>query len=306
MAHMKKIDYLGLDGNALKTFLAVLEENSVSKAALKLNLSQSAISHTLDKLRIAFDDPLFVRDGRGIAPTKKGKSLEQPIKKILNELKSLTYRDEFDPIEKEMEFTIAANDFPVMFIFPKLLKQLRKEGVNIKFNFTPSGVPSANPARARTSRCQLLITPAPPTGSEFVIKPLLETKMVCFYDSDYRTPPKTKEEFINSEYVEVKFGEKESSMMVLSSLDRSTLNPPCITVPNFGSVSSFIKGSSLITTQLSIMKYGSMSGLSHASLPFDSDPVTLYLVWHQHDNDDPAHSWLRQRIINTFDSLFST
>ena len=87
---MNKHDYLGLDGYTLRTFITVLEEASVSKAALRLGVSQSAISHTLDRLRLAFDDALFVRDGRGIIPTAKVASLREPIESIINNIKSLT------------------------------------------------------------------------------------------------------------------------------------------------------------------------------------------------------------------------
>lgn len=304
MVYMSKIDYLGLDGAALKTFLTVLEECSVSKAAVKLNVSQSAISHTLEKLRLTFDDPLFVRDGRGIIPTEKSKLLEIPVSKILRDLKSLTYKNEFTPYKNGLEFTIATNDFLMSSIFPSLLKQLKREGIHLRLNFIPSGVPSVNPSRARASSCQLLITPAIPTGKGFIFEELLESRMVCFYDPDQRKPPKTKEEFLDSEYVEVKFSETESSMMVLPSFDTSTLNPPSITVPNLGSLASFIKGTNLITTQLSLMSQNLMSGLEFSALPFDTRPVKLYMVWHKHDEDDPALSWLRQRIIKTFEILF--
>ena len=85
---MNKYDYLGLDGYTLRTFITVLEETSVSKAALRLGVSQSAVSHTLDRLRLAFDDALFVRDGRGIIHTEKAISLREPIETIINSLKS--------------------------------------------------------------------------------------------------------------------------------------------------------------------------------------------------------------------------
>ncbi|NNC55331.1 MAG: LysR family transcriptional regulator, partial [Pseudomonadales bacterium] len=62
---MKNINYLSLDGQSLTTFLAVLEELSVSRAAERLGVTQSAVSHTLTKLRLAMGDPLFVRSGRG-------------------------------------------------------------------------------------------------------------------------------------------------------------------------------------------------------------------------------------------------
>lgn len=303
---MNKIDHLSLDGSTLHTFLTVLDENSVSKAALKLKISQSAVSHTLDKLRVAFDDPLFVRDGRGITPTEKAKSLKEPISKILGELKKLTYKDEFNPTDKNLEFTIAANDFITMLIFPSLVKQMQSEGINPRFHFVPSGVPSANASRARTSRCQLLITPAPPTGKDYIVKELIESDMVCFYDSDFRNAPRTQEEFINSQYVDVKFGNTESSMMVLPLLYESVSKQAKITVHNFGVLPSFIKGSNLITTQLTLMRHGLMKGLASAPLPFETNPVKLYMVWHQHDQGDPAQSWLRQRIISAFETTFSS
>ncbi len=60
---MKEIDFLALDGKSLRTFLVVLEELSVSKAAARLGVTQSAVSHILDKLRLALGDPLCVREG---------------------------------------------------------------------------------------------------------------------------------------------------------------------------------------------------------------------------------------------------
>ncbi|MFT5674614.1 MAG: DNA-binding transcriptional LysR family regulator [Paraglaciecola sp.] len=306
MAYMNEIDYLKLDGNILRVFLTVLEENSVSKAALKLHVSQSAISHSLDKLREIFTDPLFIREGRGITPTCKAKSLEDPIRKILNELKQLNDKKEFDPLERPLEYTIAANDFQLMFIFPALLKQLRSEGIDHNFHFIPSGVPLSNTMLNNPSSCQLLITPAPPPGKEYRVKPLLESKVVCFYDAEMRKPPKTWAEFVKCKYAEIKFSETESSMMVLPLINKSTLNAPTVTVANFGTLSPFVKGTELITTQLEIMSHSILKDLDFSPLPFDTPLVTLYMVWHQQYQDDPAHTWLRQRIINTVDSIIST
>jgi len=62
--YMNTIDYLNLDAQKLTTFLTVLEEMSVSRAAERLGVSQSAVSHTVEKLRTIFNDPLFIRVGR--------------------------------------------------------------------------------------------------------------------------------------------------------------------------------------------------------------------------------------------------
>ena len=81
-----------LDPRSLNVTLAVLEERSVSRAASRLELSQSAVSHTLERLRLRFDDPLFVRKGRGIAPTRRALDLEMPIRRVLDELRALAQR----------------------------------------------------------------------------------------------------------------------------------------------------------------------------------------------------------------------
>ena len=143
MDHMKKIDHLVLDGQTLTTFLAVLEETSVSRAAERLGVSQSAVSHTLEKLRKIFDDPLFVRVGRGIEPTARAIALGAPTESVLDGMKSLTSQRHLDPLTEKMEFTVAANDFPTQLIFPKLLKDLSEEGIDLRVRFIPSGIPTA-------------------------------------------------------------------------------------------------------------------------------------------------------------------
>jgi DNA-binding transcriptional LysR family regulator len=80
---------LGLDGYTLRTFITVLDESSVSKAAIRLGVNRSAVSHTLDRLRLALDDALFVRVGRGIVTTAKAASLREPVEAIISGLKSL-------------------------------------------------------------------------------------------------------------------------------------------------------------------------------------------------------------------------
>jgi len=300
---MSKIDYLSLDGNTLRTFLTVLEESSVSRAAERLGVTQSAVSHTLDKLRKALDDPLFNRVGRGIEATARARDLREKAETILNDLKSLSIQRAFDPLLEEMEFTIAANDFPIQLIFPGLLNELHDSGVQLRIRFIPAGIPKVSILRA--SRYRFLITPTPPDDTDLIKVSLVEAKMKIFFDSTARQPPKTWKQFAESRYVEVRFSDTETSLMALPSIDPSKLNPPTISVPNFALLPSMIKGTDRITTQLGAMKYGLLSDLDVAPLPFRSNPVNLFLVWHQREDDDPAHQWFRQKIIETAHSIFN-
>ncbi len=301
MTYMSKIDYLNIDGSALRTFLTVLETMSVTKTADMLGVSQSAVSHTIDKLRSTFDDPLFVRDGRGIRPTAKAQSLRDPVGVVLDGLKSFSYERKFDPLLEPIEFTIATNDFPLGFIFPTLLKDLYAEGIKPIIHFVPAGIPSAN--LLRTSGCQMLITPAPPNKIDIICATLVRSKMVCFYDPKVRKPPKTLKQYINSSYAEVRFSSTESSQNVLPSAITSTLEKASISVPNFNALPAFVEGTDLITTQIDVMSRGPLKNLDWVPLPFKSEPLSLSLVWHRRNNDDPAHQWLRQKIVETVNSI---
>jgi len=300
---MKIIDYLAPDGRTLTTFLTVLEETSVSRAADRLGISQSAVSHKLEKLRRVFDDPLFVRVGRGIEPTARAIALRAPAESVLDGMRSLTYRRDFDPLVEEMKFTIATNDFPTQLIFPKLLRELNDEGIDLRIRFIPSGIPSASTLRA--SRYRLLITPMPPDDPDLVKESLVKSRMAVFFDPGIRTPPETWEQYVASEHVEVQFGDTEASIMALPSVDMSDFKPPRITVPNFGSLAHMITGTDRITTQLDVMKLGLLGDLDVAPLPIDTKSVDLFLVWHRREHDDPAHQWFRQRIIEISNSIFA-
>ena len=297
---MSEIDYLNIDVNALRTFLTVLEEMSVSRAAERLGVSQSAVSHTLDKLRKIFGDPLFVREGRGIESTTRARELRTPVESVLDDLKSLTDHRKFDPRVEQMEFTIAANDFPIQLIFPKLLKEVSEEGINLRIRFIPSGIPSVR--ILRTSRYRMLITPTPPNDPDFEKVSLIKANMEIFYDSTVMKPPKTRKQLAESNYVDVRFSDTESSLMALPSFDSSTMTP-MISVPNFSSLTPMIKGADRITIQLAAMKLGLLKELDTAPLPFKTKPLNLFLIWHRRENDDPAHQWLREKIIGTVDSI---
>ena len=73
-----------MDLNLLKTFDAVMKSKSVNDAATALNITAPAVSHALNKLRDQYQDPLFVRQGRGIVPTNFAIELHAEIKEPLS------------------------------------------------------------------------------------------------------------------------------------------------------------------------------------------------------------------------------
>ncbi|WP_170400655.1 LysR family transcriptional regulator [Ruegeria arenilitoris] len=291
---MSKTDFTDLDGKVLRTFLIILEESSVSKAADRLGVTQSAISHTLAKLRQVLGDPLFVRSGQGLMPTERALSLKEPVQQVLDGMRALTDDRPFDPLAEEISVQIATNDMPRELVFPPLLRTLRTEGVRLRLGFIPSGVP--DPDLLRSDRCQLMLTPLPPDGPDIFQKRILISPLMIFYDATRRTPPDSWQSYCETEHVEVRFADGRSSRAVMRGVDQSQIRPPTVTLPHFNAIPSFVKGSDLISTDTLLMKQGPLATLDIAPLPFECEPVSIYMVWHQRSTNDPAHRWLRNRI----------
>ncbi len=292
---MKNIDFLNLDGRSLRTFVVVLEEQSVSRAAARLGVTQSAVSHLLDKLRLALGDPLFVRAGRGIVPTERALALREPVQQVLDQLKTLTDERVFEPTLGALQYTVAANDFQRDLLFPPLMRQLREEGVDIRLRFLPSGIPTVD--LLRQASCQLLVTPLPPEGPDIYQIRLFSDEQVCFYDGEVRAAPRTVGEFVAAEHIEVRFSEDQIVAGPTVPLADYTPRRPRISVPGFAALPAFLRGSDYLVTQFKLMSQVNLQGFAWAPLPFATPPVAMYLVWHRRDHRDPAHSWLRGRVL---------
>ena len=187
---MKEIDHLALDGHALELFLAVLEEGSVTSAATRLGLTQSAVSHALNKLRRIAGDPLFAKSGRGIVATAHAQALAAKARALIDEMRSFAGGVTFTPASAQLSLTIAANDFQRDLLLPRFFGHVAAQVKNLNLRVIPSQSPS--PAMLRENRCDLLITPLPPVGIDIVQKRLLSDHYVCYYDPKTRTAPSSR------------------------------------------------------------------------------------------------------------------
>jgi len=95
---------LRLDGHTLSVFLSFCETGSISKTAVAHNLNQSTISHTIDKMRAAVGDPLFVKAGRGIVPSEAALSLVPRVERQVAELQGLAIPERYDPKKDNQTF----------------------------------------------------------------------------------------------------------------------------------------------------------------------------------------------------------
>jgi DNA-binding transcriptional LysR family regulator len=115
-----------LDLNLLVALEALLEERSVSRAAERLFVTQSAMSKTLGRLRELFDDQLFIRKGAGMVPTPRAEQLGQALPQVLQAVQMMIQPEEFDPLSYNGEMNIMVQGHMGFWFLPNLLAELAK------------------------------------------------------------------------------------------------------------------------------------------------------------------------------------
>ena len=129
---LNKTNLARIDLNLLVLFEAVLEERHVGRAAIRLHVSPSAVSHGLGRLRRLMNDPLFLRQPKGVVPTERAKLLATPVADILDRARQVLANAEgFDPRKSVRRFVIGAPDAVTAVILPSLLEELRRDAPGI-------------------------------------------------------------------------------------------------------------------------------------------------------------------------------
>ncbi|KKX27160.1 LysR family transcriptional regulator [Rhizobium sp. LC145] len=122
---LNHIDLSRTDLNLLVLFEAVMEERHVGRSAQRLNLSPSAVSHGLRRLRALLCDPLFIRTPRGVVPTDRALELAGPVAEVLERARQIIISSEaFDPQRSSRRFTIGAPDGASSVLLHPLLQKL--------------------------------------------------------------------------------------------------------------------------------------------------------------------------------------
>jgi DNA-binding transcriptional LysR family regulator len=130
--------FRGLDLNLLRVFDTLIEERSATRAGERLGVSQSAISHALNRLRDVLGDELFVRGPDGMQPTPRATEIAPRLRHGLIQLQLALSPVEFVPRQTERRFTIACGEYIGTVLVPALIARLRREAPNAELRIRPS------------------------------------------------------------------------------------------------------------------------------------------------------------------------
>jgi DNA-binding transcriptional LysR family regulator len=129
-----------LDLNLLRVLDVLLEERSVTRAGARLDLTQSAVSHALARLRQAFDDDLFQRTAQGLQPTPRAKEIAPALHAALGRLQGALHPTEFDPATSDRSFRLVADASACALLLPALAARLRARAPNMRLCVSDSSL----------------------------------------------------------------------------------------------------------------------------------------------------------------------
>ncbi len=282
---MNKFDYSSLSGQHLKVFVTLHEVGTVTATADTLHTTQSAVSHSLQKLRLIFDDELFVRSGRSVVPTQRSLEIYPQIKAIINNLEEMTNPQAFDPTTANISYTIFANDFQQDLILPKVYGVVSPLVASLYLEIYPyhKGSENSNLQLLRSQEIDLMFSPIAPNHNDIMATRIFDDKAVCFFDPTIPVEDQTQEQNIQT----------------VEKINENTK----IIVNEFSSVAQFVKGTKLLAIIPSRMKDVYFQQLDYVELPVYVPVFTMYMLWHKRYQNDPQHKWFREQVMKSTEDL---
>ena len=297
MAQRRSPTKTELDLTLLVVLDALLTERSVTRAAERIGLSQSAASHALKRLREHFGDPLLVRTAKEMALTSRAKQLVTPIRDALQMLDgALRDAQAFDQKRVKRTFTIAMNDYLGLILLPPLWARIVREAPNVDLRVT-SIVPEVEDT-LETEAIDLLVTMASLSNQAAGLfqQRLFEERYVCVMRRGHpaATKPLTIERYCGLAHglIAPRGGRGIIDRQLAA---RGLVRRIAVQVPHWLVAPHLVAKSDLVLTVVERLArtYAAILPLEIVELPIELPATACWQRWHERSHRDGAHVWLR-------------
>jgi DNA-binding transcriptional LysR family regulator len=298
---MKSIDLASIDLNLLVAFEALFEEKSVTAAAKRLYLGQPAMSAALGRLRILFNDELFIRIGREMQPTSKAAAIAPGIFAALRQIRhTIESSQTFNPISAKRSFAIGSADYTSFIILPKLLEHCRQKAPSL--NFRMIGFEKDNVGEMLehgTIELALGVFPNPPRQT--ICVPLFQEHFIGIARKKHpaiKNKIISLETFANLSHVLVTLRQDATGEIDKILATHNLQRRIQLTTPHLLILPAIISSSDMIAAvPYRIGAYFSnLANIEIFELPLETQPWTVSMIWSQLTDKDDPNSWLRQTL----------
>ena len=303
MSGMYELHLRSLDLNLILALDALLEERNVTRAAARVGITQSAMSHALARLRTLTGDALLVRTASGMVTTARAEELGPPIRRALEGVATaLRPPQAFDPKTAERRIRIGTGDYGEIVLLPRLLKRLAKEAprVDLRVVFQSDNLAGV----LRSGDVDLLLRPvfAADLGPGMYSRELFDERFVCVVRRGHPLASKrlTLTRYIAASHALISPAGKEGSQTDDALARMGVSRRVALTVPHFLVAPHIVAQSDLVLTLAARVAnmLAAPLGLVILEPPPELrlDGFTMSAVWHERTHADPAQRWMREVI----------
>ena len=302
---MNEINLSRLDLNLLVTFEVLMTEGSVTRAAARLGRTQSAVSHSLARLREQIGDPLLVKIGSGMAPSPFARKLIEDVRPILRSIQRIVSPPEpFDPATSRRVFRLAIADFAPT-LLPRVISKMQRlaPGVAVEW-LAPSIQTMTAIAESQIDLALVASSVAMPDGVQRHAAG--ELPSVTFARKGHPAIASWgAAAWARWPHIQVRLGERVKGAVESAADEHGLKRTIGASIPNFSQIPTLLAQTNLLATMTPLVMDGAMEPLGLCALepPIPIKPTPFSFVWSFRLANDPGSRWLRALVIDAFTEL---
>lgn len=292
----------GLDQALLECFEALLRENSVSRAAERMGLSQPAMSDALARLRDRFDDPLLVRGREGMQPTPRALELAPQIHDLVERMRALTAQPgEFDPAACSLRFRLVASDYAQFLLMPRLTEALAQAAPRASVDVLPIHIRRVEEA-LDLGEVDLAVAFFIEPPASLKRRPLFHEHSVGMARKGHAGigPALGAPEYAALRHVSVSPSAVNyfSGAIEAQLAARGLVRHIAVTSPHFLLAAYLVAHSDLVLALPSraAQRLAALYPLMLFDIPLDLPEFELATYWHERTHNSAAHQWFREQV----------
>ena len=284
-----------LDLNLLVALDALLDEKSVSAAADRIHLSQSATSSALGRLREYFNDDLLVQKGRKMVLTARGEELVEPVRNVLHQVRTtIAVAPEFDPAVSDRRVTLMASDYATQVLLCRAFQNMAKTAPKMQFVVAPMG---EHITALDRGEIDILVTIDLAIRAEHPSEPLFEdTYVVMGWDENPHIAGGVDlDTYFELGHVMTRFiGNRHPAFEEWFLRSQSMKRRVEVMAPSFMSVPFLLVGTNRIATVHNRLarQLAKRLPLKIFPVPFDIPVLRQSAQWHRSNASDPCIAWV--------------
>lgn len=296
---MREMDLRAADLNLLVVLNALLDERGVTRAAIRLGMSQPAVSRALARLRALFSDALLVEGSGGYVLTARAEEMRPLLRNTLAGASELIDGRSFDPMQAAGSVRLLMLDLEAAVLIPRLIASLAEQAPAIDLEVVPPGGRPLDALGADVADAFIGVVEEAPAGIRK--RKLYEDDFVTLMRAEHPAAGSdlTLERFLDLDHVVVSITGTGKAWVDETLARLGKRRRVKVRVPSFFAAVEIAARSDVIMTLPSSLARtaAGMRRFVMAQPPLDLGSIVMSLAWHARHQDAPRHIWLRKMIV---------